>query len=201
MTVMAERDVQMSVNEFEKIAELVEKESDAVRFEFIDGRIGVRKVADGDHGEIILWLMGRCMQSRPDLVLNPFQGLKVEKYRHGRARPDGSLVPVRHFAGKGDWADPTGVLMTVEVTSYDSDSDSDSDTDRRDRKEKPVAYAATGIPLYLLIDRDACAVTVHSDPAPDGYRHIETVKFGGKLRLPDPVGIELDTEALKNFVR
>ncbi|SER50058.1 Putative restriction endonuclease [Streptomyces qinglanensis] len=49
---------------------------------------------------------------------------------------------------QGEWADPAGVLMTVEVTSYDSD------TDRRDRQEKPAAYAAAGIPVCLLVDRD-----------------------------------------------
>jgi hypothetical protein len=38
MTVMAERTSQMTVDEFERIAELIGKETDAVRFEFIDGR-------------------------------------------------------------------------------------------------------------------------------------------------------------------
>ncbi|MFE0509953.1 hypothetical protein [Streptomyces sp. NPDC058964] len=42
-------------------------------------------------------------------------------------------IAVAHFAGHGEWADPKGVLLVVEVTSHDSD------TDRRDRQEKPVA--------------------------------------------------------------
>ncbi|MGW7050605.1 Uma2 family endonuclease [Streptomyces sp. NPDC054887] len=197
MTVMAERTVQMSVEEFEKIAALVERESDSVRFEFIDGRIGVKGMTDGDHSEIIRWLQKRCMQVRADLWLyaGGELGLRVDTYRKGRAKPDGVLAPDEAFAGQGDWADPEGVLMTVEVTSYDSD------TDRRDRKEKPAAYAATGIPCYLLIDRDDGTVTVHSDPAADGYRTATTVRFGASLALPDPVGIVLDTEELKKYVR
>ncbi len=35
--------------------------------------------------------------------------------------------------------DPDGLLMAVEVTSYDGD------TDRRDRQDKPNAYAAADI--------------------------------------------------------
>jgi hypothetical protein len=56
----------------------------------------------------------------------------------------------------------------------------------------------------LLIDRDRCKITVFSDPAPDGggYAQEHGVKFGGgKLLLPDPVGIELDTSELTKFVR
>ncbi|MFJ9027475.1 Uma2 family endonuclease [Streptomyces sp. NPDC102274] len=197
MTVMAERAVQMSVEEFEEIAKLIERQSDTVRLEFINGRIGFKGVTDGDHSEIIRWLQQRCMRVRPDLWLyaGGELGLLVEAYRRGRAKPDAVLAPEESFAGQGDWADPARVLMTVEVTSYDSD------TDKRDRKEKPVAYAVAGIPLYLLIDRDDCTVTVHSRPAPEGYRCRQVADFGERVTLPDPVGIELDTEILKNYVR
>ncbi|MGW3646798.1 Uma2 family endonuclease [Streptomyces sp. NPDC000878] len=121
----------------------------------------------------------------------------VEADREGRAKPDAVLAPEAHFAGHGEWADPDGALMVVEVTSYDSD------TDRRDRHEKPAAYGQSGIPLYLLIDRDSCTVTVHSSPDRQvgGYRDIRTAKFGEKVALPDPIGIELDTEILKDYVR
>lgn len=199
MTVMAERTLQtsqMSVEEFERIAEFASKETDdSVRFEFINGRIGVKKVADGDHDTIVVWLSKRCMQVRPDLDVYQGRGLRVEKYRDGRARPDAVLVPEEHFAGHGEWADPSGVLLVIEVTSYDSD------TNRRDRQEKPVAYGAAGIPFYLLIDRDACTVKLYSDPDPEvGYREFRKVPFGDTLLLPEPLGIELDTEHLKHYV-
>lgn len=198
MTVMAEptsQTSQMSVEEFDRIADFAAKETDdAVRFEFIGGRIGVKKVPDGDHNTILLWLARRCMQARPDLDLYREQGLRVEKYRSGRARPDGVLVPEEHFAGHGEWADPAGVLLVVEVTSHDSD------TDRRDRKEKPLAYGAAGIPLYLLIDRDDCTVTLYSSPGADvGYHSLRREPFGARMLLPDPLGIELDTEKLRQY--
>jgi Uma2 family endonuclease len=185
----------MSVDVFERIAEFATSEDETVRFEFIDGRIGLRKVTNGNHSTIIMWLVRQCMQARPELDLDPTQRLKVETYRNGRARPDGVLAPVAHFAGQGDWADPDGVLMAVEITSYDSD------THDRDRVEKPRAYAEAAIPVYLLIDRDNASVVVHSQPDPeDGYRDIHTVKLGGRAALPDPVGIELDTAELKPFM-
>jgi Uma2 family endonuclease len=194
---MAERTSQVTVEEFERIAKFAAVESDVFRLEFINGRIGDKGVPDGDHNEICMWLQGVCMQHRPEWGLyGSDQGLKVESYRNGRARPDGTLARRGNFAGQGEWASPEGVLMTVEVTSYDSD------TDRRDRKEKPAAYAAAGIPVYLLIDRDACTVTVFSAPDPGGagYRDRHTVAFGEQLALPDPVGFELDTEILKTYV-
>ncbi|MFJ8535655.1 Uma2 family endonuclease [Streptomyces sp. NPDC093591] len=196
MTVMAERaSSQLSVDMFERIAEFAEREDETVRFEFIDGRIGLKKVTNGNHNTITMWLIRQCMRARPDLDLNPLQGLKVEAYRKGRARPDGVLAPVDHFVGQGEWADPRGVLMAVEITSYDSD------THKRDRVEKPRAYAEAGIPVYLLIDRDNLSILVHSDPdLEDGYRDIHVVRLGGKVTLPDPVGIELDTEELKQYV-
>ncbi|MCX4738175.1 Uma2 family endonuclease [Streptomyces antibioticus] len=194
MTVMAERMSQMSVVEFEAIAAAA---PETVTLEFINGRIGVKKVADGDHDTIVTWLARRCMRTRPDLDLYQGRGLRVEAYREGRVRPDAVLVPEAHFAGQGEWADPDGALMVVEVTSYDSD------TDRRDRHEKPTAYGQSGIPLYLLIDRDSCTVTVHSGPDRQigGYRSVQVAKFGEKVLLPEPMGIELDTEILKNYVR
>ncbi|MFG3024851.1 Uma2 family endonuclease [Streptomyces sp. NPDC048254] len=194
MTAMAEPTSQMSVEEFETIASAG---PETVTLEFINGRIGVKKGADGDHSTIVSWLARRCMQTRPDLDLYQGRGLRVEAYREGRAKSDAVLAPEAHFAGHGEWADPDGALMVVEVTSYDSD------TDQRDRHEKPAAYGQADIPLYLLIDRDSCTVTVHSSPdrKVGGYRVVLTAKFGEKVLLPDPISIELDTEILKNYVR
>ncbi|MHB9860167.1 Uma2 family endonuclease [Streptomyces sp. YIM S03343] len=196
MTVMAERaSSQLSVDMFERIAKFAEGEDETVRFELIDGRIGLRKVTNGNHGAITMWLIRQCMRVRPELDLNPLQGLKVATYRKGRARPDGVLAPVDHFVGHGDWADTHGVLMVVEITSFDSD------THNRDRVEKPRAYGEAGIPVYLLIDRDHLSILVHSNPDPEvGYRDIHVAVLGDKITLPEPVGIELDTEELKQYV-
>lgn len=183
---------QMPVEDFE---ELASRAPETVRLEFINGRIEVKPVPDGDHSTIIMWLIRRCIQARPDLDLHPEQGLVIEEYRNGRARPDGVLAPVEHFVGAGEWADSDGVLMTVEVTSYDSD------TEKRDRCDKPEGYAAAGIPVHLLIDRDNSTVSVYSGPEKGRYRDTHTVPFGEEVALPEPVGFTLETEIFKRYVR
>ncbi|MFB6873613.1 Uma2 family endonuclease [Streptomyces sp. NPDC057575] len=180
---------------FEDLARHAIRAEEALRLEFVNGKMGVKAVPDGDHGRIIAWLTQICMQSGPGNWLFAEQGLRVETYRKGNARPDAVLAPLENFVGQGEWADPSGVLMVVEVTSYDED------TDRRDRVEKPRAYAETGIPVYLLIDRETCEVKVHSQPDGVRYEQVVTVPYGKTVELPDPVGIELDTEPLKNWVR
>ncbi|MCA1222644.1 Uma2 family endonuclease [Streptomyces sp. 8L] len=182
--------------EFEEAAELLVDRMTNVRLELIDGQIRSKVVPDPEHGRIIEWLTRICLQSRPELWLYPEQGLQVQTYRRGRARPDGVLAESGALLGRGEWADPEGaVLLTLEVTSYDGD------TNARDRVEKPGAYAQAGIPVYLLIDRDTCEVRVHSEPDGVRYESVRVVPFGKSVTLPDPVGITLDTEPLKDWVR
>ncbi|MEU0201926.1 MULTISPECIES: Uma2 family endonuclease [unclassified Streptomyces] len=186
---------QLSVGEFEALAEFTAREIETVFLEFIGGRLGVRKARNGNHGAVAAWLACRCLEARPGLGLHPNLGLRVEEHGEGRALPDGVLAPKGSFAGQGAWADPGTALMTVEITSHDPD------THHRDRVAKPRSYAGAGIPLYLLVDRDTRWTAVHSDPDPAlGYRDVHMVRFGGTLTLPEPLGIALDTEELQQYV-
>jgi Uma2 family endonuclease len=82
------------------------------------------------------------------------------------------------------------VLLMAEVAS--------SSSIREDREVKPRACALAGVPLYLLVDRFTNPITVSllSDPGDNGYNQIETVNVGGKLRLPEPFEVTLDTTSL-----
>ncbi|MRH91845.1 Uma2 family endonuclease [Nocardia sp. SYP-A9097] len=185
----------MTIEEFEELARAADRITEGVRLEFIDGKLGAKAVPDGDHSRIMQWLIRIFLTARPDLFLTPEQGLKIERYRKGRARPDGALADADAFVGQGEWAAAGAVLLVVEITS------DDQDTERRDRVEKPRAYADTGIPVYLLIDRDTCEITVHSEPNQARYDRILTVPFGSVVQLPEPVDVTLDTGALKDWVR
>ncbi|MEV0013368.1 Uma2 family endonuclease [Streptomyces tendae] len=180
----------MSVEEFE---ELDRRAPELVRLEFIRGRVAVKPTPDGNHSEIVAWLQRLCMQHRPDLWLHAERGLKTEAYRKGRARADGVLVPPGAFKGHGEWSPPDDALMAVEVTSWDADAA------RRDRVDKPDGYAAAGIPVYLLIDRESCSVVVFNQPENGSYQHEERLPFGATVHLPAPVDITLDTEPLKEL--
>ncbi|MBO0651958.1 Uma2 family endonuclease [Streptomyces triculaminicus] len=178
--------------EFEELARMA---PETVRLEFINGKIEVKPVPDGDHDEIIMWLRDICTERFPNLRLYGERGLKVESYRKGRARPDGLLAPHRHFSGHGEWSDPDGLLMVVEVTSHDTD------TNRRDRIEKRDGYAAADIPVYLLIDREHGTVTVYSEPKDGTYQSLTARPYGTPIELPAPVGFTLETEELKAFAQ
>ncbi|MFE0458522.1 Uma2 family endonuclease [Kitasatospora sp. NPDC058965] len=193
MTALSDH-AEVAPGEFEEFALIAGRLAMGIRFELVDGRVGVKHVADGDHGRIIQWLLRICIQARPELFLHS-QGLRIQPYRGGFAIPDGSLAPADAFVGQGEWADPDQVLLVVEVTSYDTD------TNLRDRVDKPRAYAETGIPVYLLIDRDSGEVKVHSEPDGTRYGRVLSVPFGKTVALPSPVDITLDTEPLQAWVR
>jgi Uma2 family endonuclease len=156
-------------------------------------RLAVKPGPDGNKSEIIAWLQRLWAGRAQGPLLYAHRGLCTEADGTGRMRPDCVLAPARHFVGHGEWSDPMGVLMAVEVTV------GDSETDRYTRLEKPDAYAAAGIPVYLLIDRDDCSVIVFNQPEDGRYRHEEKLPFGATVKLPEPVNITLDTEPLKEF--
>ncbi|MBY8877436.1 Uma2 family endonuclease [Streptomyces sp. PLK6-54] len=184
----------MSLDVFEHLAAEAERAEEGLRFEFLGGKLGVQPMPDGLHGEVIAWLQDVCMQLKPSRLYTGM-GLKVETYRNGRAIPDGVLAPRGYFLDAGDWAEPGGVLMTVEVTSYDRD------TTQRDRVDKPRAYAEAGVPVFVLVDRDAGQVIAHSKPSNGCYRDVHAVVFGEPITLPEPVGLTLDTQELLQLVK
>lgn len=183
----------MTARLFEELAALAER--DDVRLEFLGGKIVEKPVPDGVHSEIIMWLQRICVQSFPSHGLYAERGLRVEEYRKGRARPDAVLAPLGSFLQDGEWSVPDDSLMVVEVTSYDRD------TEQRDRIDKPRAYAEAGIPVYLLIDRDARVVVVYSEPDGQRYETVHRRPFGRPVHVPEPVGLDLDTEPLTRWVR
>jgi Uma2 family endonuclease len=187
--VTATMPAQLSTEEFEALDAVA---PEPIRLEFVNGRLEVKPVPDGDHGEIVMWVLERCLAQRPELRLYPEQGLITEAFGQGRSRPDGALAPKGYFKGRGEWSDAAGVLMVVEVTSSRPGND---------RHAKPGGYASAGIPVYLLIDRERGEVVLYSQPQGGRYRDVHTTDgLGEQLRLPDPVTVLLDTEELKDLM-
>lgn len=83
--------------------------------------------------------------------------------------------------------------MTVEITYRRTV------VDRRDRREMRDGYAHVDIPVHLLVDRDAGELVVYTDPRNGAYKASTAHSYGTAVVLPDPVGITLDTEELKNY--
>ncbi|MFF4502945.1 Uma2 family endonuclease [Streptomyces sp. NPDC001401] len=180
----------LNVEDFE---ELERRAPETVRLEYINGKLELKAMSDGNHSCIFMWLLRQCMQQRPDLSLYTGSGVKTEANRKGRARTDGVLAPRGHFRGHGEWSDPGGILMIVEITSRHPD------TNRRDRVDKPVGYAEADIPLYLLVDRENSTTTVYRRPTDGRYEQALCQPWGATVELPFPVNITLSTERLKDY--
>ncbi len=71
----------------------------------------------------------------------------------------------------GDYSEdhPGHALLVIEVAET---------SQHRDRTLKGRLYAAAGIPEYWLCDLTTCAIEVHTEPASDGYRRLETRRAG-----------------------
>ncbi|GAB2747175.1 Uma2 family endonuclease [Kitasatospora kifunensis] len=153
--------------------------------ELIEGEIILSPPPDGDHeaaiGRIVRQVFRRC---EADLTFAGHKGLIVPD---GRYIPDGTFADEGAFDGQPPWMLPDRVQMVVEVTSTDPS---------RDREAKRTGYAAAGIPLYLLVDRKADKVVLHSNPKSGDYRRVTSVAVGTPLDLPAPFGFALETERL-----
>lgn len=185
--VMAILETRVSVEQFEAVHDALPEEFTA---ELINGRIIVAPVPNGDHHEDVMSVADQVRSALPDLRLYAESGLAIEPYREGRARPDGTVATRGYFRGQSSWADTSGVLMVLEVTSG---TEREADIDRVEKRD---AYAASDIPVYLLIDRHRREVVVHWKPAGGRYTHKAFAVFGEKLQLPDPFNFELDTSEL-----
>ncbi|MFJ9889353.1 hypothetical protein ACIQRW_26300 [Streptomyces sp. NPDC091287] len=63
-----------------------------MRLEFIGGKVRTKPPADGTHGQIVVRLMKRCLERRPDLWLYPTCGLATGTDRSATTRPFGAVV-------------------------------------------------------------------------------------------------------------
>lgn len=160
------------------------------RAELIEGDIVVTPPTDGDHEDYISQIVRQVMKrSRTDMDFSGYKGLKLPSVGLNPADhviPDGTFAPyhLRLFRGAEPWMPCEGVALVVEVTSG---------RPQRDREDTRCAYARGGIPLYLLVDRQASSLTLFSQPEGADYREHCTVLFGKPLSLPDPFAFDLET--------
>ena len=78
------------------------------------------------------------------------------------------------------------IALIVEVTWPAS-----ADTVSNDRVVKPRQYAKAGIPLYLLVDQQRTAWTLHGLGGKPGYDVLAAGKFGERAPLPAPFGLSI----------
>ncbi|MFE5815114.1 Uma2 family endonuclease [Streptomyces sp. NPDC056479] len=160
------------------------------RAELIEGEIVVTPPPDGEHEDYIELIVEQVyVRSRTRMQFSGNKGLKLQSgdgCPKNHVIPDGTFAPreLRLYRGADSWMPCDGVAMVMEVTSTKP---------KADREAKRRCYARGGIPLSLLVDREASSVTLFSGPERDDYREHCTRPLGKPLTLPEPFGFELDT--------
>lgn len=156
------------------------------RVELTEGEIHVTPPANGEHEEIVSEITGQVRDHRKDLGRYTGIGLFVPGASvSGKVEPDIVLAPKGSFSDKAEYHDPAPVQLVAEVTSRS--------TAGNDRIKKIRGYARAGIPVYLLIDRDAQQAVLCTEPAGEDYGDKVTYKLGETVPLPEPLGFDLDT--------
>ncbi|MEU6825718.1 Uma2 family endonuclease [Streptomyces atriruber] len=156
------------------------------RVELIEGEIHVTPPANGEHEEIVSEITGQVRDHRKDLGRYTGIGLYVPGASvSGQVEPDLVLAPKGSFDNEEKYHDASSVLLVAEVASRS--------TGDNDRHKKIHGYARAGIPVYLLIDREAGNAVLYTDPVGEEYEHQEIFKLSKVVPLPEPLGFDLDT--------
>lgn len=117
------------------------------------------------------------------------QGLTVPM-EAGLYIPDLAVIPRGALEAPGNRVPAEEAKLVVEITSRDNAN--------HDRISKAHGYAQAEVPLYLLLDpwqSDKPTATLFGEPRDGTYRVLDSVEYGGSLRLPEPFGLDVDTGA------
>ncbi|WP_405507461.1 Uma2 family endonuclease [Streptomyces cyaneofuscatus] len=108
--------------------------------------------------------------------------------RGGLYIPDLVVVPRQVLSGPGHQVPAAEARLVVEITSRANAN--------HDRVSKVNGYAKAGVELFLLLDpwhSGRPTATLYGEPEGGTYRVLETVEYGGRISLPEPFGLDLDT--------
>lgn len=160
------------------------------RVELLGGRIVVSPSPSVAHADVITELIDQLADVKRH-GLKRYTNLTVHfPATRDRRIPDLVVAPAEAPQFDQNELLAPGIVLAAEVVSPSSR--------REDREDRPRAYAAAGIPLYVLIDQYSRPpmVTLFSSPSTDGYTAKQEATAGQPLHLPEPFGIDLDTARL-----
>ncbi|MFJ2177461.1 Uma2 family endonuclease [Streptomyces sp. NPDC087851] len=162
------------------------------KVEIIEGIITVSLTPSWDHN-----LTAAGIQRSLGTVI-PEEWYIFQRYHAAVPSRRGVFIPdLMVVAGEEDKPAPGELFpagqakLVVEITSEDSAT--------RDRVTKTRGYAQAGVPLYLLLDpwvSDSPTATLYGEPEGGTYRTLQAVEYGGKLTLPAPFDLAIDTSEL-----
>lgn len=155
------------------------------RVEIIAGRIYVSPSPSGIHALALETIEDALRPARPRGTSMTHDVSLALPETGQQYVPDLVVLPRTLLKSRG-WLFPASeALLVVEVVSP-----SHPDVDR---VTKQAGYAAAGIPLYLVADLPDQSVTLYGDPANGEYHRANVVDFGGKIHIPAPFDVTIDT--------
>jgi Uma2 family endonuclease len=151
----------------------------------IGGNFVVSPSPSGRHGLIYSRLHTQLSQLLPgDLVVTNTVTLDMTATSE-RYMPDLLVMHEKALRTEQWLLDPAEAEIVAEIVSPSNAS--------HDRVVKVRGYAASGVPIYLLVDPLEQAVTLFFEPSGDCYQQMHRVPFGATISLPEPYVGKIDT--------
>ena len=153
--------------------------------EVIEGRIVLSPTPTPRHGLIFTRLarqIGRLLPDNMDHTNNITLEMPATRERY---IPDLVVMSVDKLESDNWLCQAKDAKLVAEIVSPSNARD--------DRVIKVRGYAASGVPIYLLIDPLEKEVTLFTEPAGECYRQAHRVPFGAVIALPEPYDAEIDT--------
>ncbi|MDQ1016826.1 Uma2 family endonuclease [Streptomyces afghaniensis] len=158
------------------------------RFEIIGGLLLVTPPPDAPHARILTDVMASALDAGidGDETTSVLQKIAVwlPTGPEDHAVPDLSVVEadIASHMVENNCYDPSCFRIVLEVTAENPDLD---------LGVKVPAYAAAGIPVYVIVDRTHQRLHVLTDPAGNGYENHRPHAPGEIVALPDSIGAKV----------
>ncbi len=155
--------------------------------EVIEGNIVLSPSPSGRHSLIYAKLQRQLDRLMPaHLAVTNTVTLEVAATGE-RYMPD-VLVMSQDVLDSDEWVFPADQAELVAEIVSPSNA-------RHDRVVKLRGYAASGVPVYLLVDPLERSVTLFFEPVGQSYQQMHRVPFGASIALPAPYQGKIDTAA------
>ncbi|MEU6006287.1 Uma2 family endonuclease [Streptomyces sp. NPDC047453] len=153
--------------------------------EIVEGGIFVTPQRD-THWEIILDIVEQLRAKYPRKRVKSDVRIDYPGHLNGFSSDVVALAEGARKDEKGHWR-PGDVELVAEVISQG--------TARNDYGPKKEAFAAAGVPVYLIVDPYTGTWHLHTLPKDGEYRGVLSLDFGDEVDLNDtPVGLVLKTD-------
>ncbi|MGW3508484.1 Uma2 family endonuclease [Streptomyces sp. NPDC000994] len=190
MTVLADR-IEMADHSdgptLDKMFEWLEQMHipEGFKTEIVEGGIFVTPQRD-THWETILDIVEQLRAKYPRQRVKSDVRIDYPGHLNGFASDVVALAEGARKDEKGHWR-PGDVELVAEVISQG--------TARNDYGPKKDAFAAAGVPVYLIVDPYTGTWHLHTLPKDGEYRGVLSLDFGDEIDLNDtPVGLVLKTD-------